>query len=126
MIVGLACLFGLAAAGELAARALGVPVGGAVLGLVVLIVWLAPRRELPPALARAADGLLAELGMLFVPAAAGLIAHWPLLKTHGLGLALALCCGTLAGLVAAACVFAAIRRSGTVHAAAETCQEPAA
>jgi putative effector of murein hydrolase LrgA (UPF0299 family) len=125
MTTGFAILFALAAAGELAARTLGLPVGGAVIGLVALIAWLAPRNEVPPALSRAADALLAELGLLFVPAGAGVLAHWPILQEHGLALLVALCGGTLAGLVAAACTFVAIRRALSARPVATPCEEPA-
>jgi putative effector of murein hydrolase LrgA (UPF0299 family) len=124
MTTGLATLFALAAAGELTANALGLPVGGAVIGLVALIAWLAPRPEIPAALSRAADALLAELGLLFVPAGAGVLAHWPILKEHGLALAVAMCGGTLAGLVVAAVTFAAFRRALSARPAT-ACEEPA-
>jgi holin-like protein len=110
-ILGMAVLFALAAAGELAARSLGVPVGGPVVGLVVLVVWLARRESMSPPLERAADGLLRHMGLLFVPAGVGALVHGEVLAAHLPGLLTALAVGTLSGLVAAGLVFVAVSRA---------------
>ena len=61
-------------AGEVAARGLGLPLPGPVLGLIFLLAGLLLRARLgrggPPAeLKTTAQGLLNHLGLLFVPAA---------------------------------------------------------
>jgi holin-like protein len=87
-------------AGEVAARALGLPVPGPVLGLVLLFAALLPRGEAPEDLSRTADGLLGNLGLLFVPAGVGVVLHLPLLARDWAPLSLAVAAGTLAAVAA--------------------------
>jgi putative effector of murein hydrolase LrgA (UPF0299 family) len=110
-LLGVAVLFTLAAAGEMAARGLGVPVGGSVVGLVVLLAWLARRQAVSSPLERAADGLLRHMGLLFVPAGVGILVHAEALAPHLPGLLAALALGTLSGLVAAGLAFVAVSRA---------------
>jgi holin-like protein len=110
MVAGFATFFALAAAGEAATRVLDLPLGGAVPGLLVLLAWLAARGETPTWMERGSAALLAEMGLLFVPAGAGVLQHLPVLQPHLAGLAAALAGGTLAGLVVAAVTFATVQR----------------
>jgi len=87
--------------GEVLARALGLPVPGPVIGMVLLFaVLLARGRETPAPLGRAADGLLDNLGLLFVPAGVGVVLHLPLLARDGAPVSLAILAGTLAAIAA--------------------------
>jgi holin-like protein len=88
-------------AGEVAARAFGLPVPGPVIGMVLLFgVLLARGRDAPPALGATADGLLNNLGLLFVPAGVGVVLHLPLLARDWAPLSLAVVAGTLAAIAA--------------------------
>ena len=89
-------------AGEVAARALGLPVPGPVVGMVLLFaaLLLRGRREAPGDLSRTADGLLGSLGLLFVPAGVGVVLHLPLLARDWAPLSLAVAAGTLAAIAA--------------------------
>ncbi|MDP3969003.1 MAG: CidA/LrgA family protein [Nocardioides sp.] len=70
LVVLLLCQF----AGELAVRLTGVPLPGPVAGMLLLVVVLAVRRPAPDApVLQAADGLLAHLQLLFVPAGVGVV-----------------------------------------------------
>lgn len=76
--------------GDVAAGALRLPVPGMVLGLGALLALLAlrarrygPARALPEGLDLLASGLHAHLGLLFVPAGVGILAHWDLLLAEG-------------------------------------------
>lgn len=97
MIGGLAALLLCQLAGELLARALALPVPGPVLGMGLLLLALLARRGVPPpeGLARPADGLLANLGLLFVPAGVGVVMHLDVLAAEGWPIALAVLGGTL-------------------------------
>ncbi|WP_447644917.1 CidA/LrgA family protein [Nocardioides zeae] len=72
---GLLWLLGFWFVGELVVRTLDVPVPGAVVGMLGLFVGLRLRRPGPrSATLSAADGLLAHLQLLFIPAGVGIVA----------------------------------------------------
>lgn len=88
-------------AGEVAARALHLPVPGPVIGMALLFLALLARRQPAPAeLERTADGLLTNLGLLFVPAGVGVVLYLPLLARDWAPLTLAVLVGTLAAIAA--------------------------
>ena len=69
--------------GELLARGLHLPVPGPVIGMILLFVALLMRHggeDAPAPLALTADTLLANLGLLFVPAGVGVVIYGPLLE----------------------------------------------
>lgn len=97
--------------GEIASRALGLPVPGPVIGMVLLFAaLLLRRREAPEALGRTADGLLDNLGLLFVPAGVGVVLHLPLLARDWAPLSLAVLAGTLAAIAATGRIAQALLR----------------
>ncbi|MGG5808671.1 CidA/LrgA family protein [Falsiroseomonas sp. CW058] len=101
MIPAVTALLACQLLGEVAARALHLPVPGPVVGMVLLFAaLLARRRAAPPELGRAADGLLDNLGLLFVPAGVGVVLHLPLLARDWAPLTLAVVAGTLAAIAA--------------------------
>lgn len=104
-MVGLGVLFAFAALGEFASRLLPLPLPGSVLGMALL--WLALTLKVVPLslVERAAESLLSVLGLLFVPAGAGLLNYlgvwrsWPAwFAVVGLGVLLG---GAVAGRLAA-------------------------
>jgi putative effector of murein hydrolase LrgA (UPF0299 family) len=80
MIKGLVSLLLYQGAGEILARGLSSPVPGPVIGLVLLLVSLLWRQKTDPDLQLVANGLTAHLGLLFVPAAVGVVSFLPMLK----------------------------------------------
>jgi putative effector of murein hydrolase LrgA (UPF0299 family) len=83
----LAAVFILLAAellGELLRSALHVSVPGPVIGMIALAVWLIwhgqNTQPEPSGLARAADGILGHLGLLFVPAGVGIIGELAVIR----------------------------------------------
>jgi len=100
-------------AGEVAARILGLPVPGPVIGMVLLFAGLQLRRMLRPdavpaterPIGVAAAFLLAHLSLLFVPAGVGITSQLPTLAQHGVGLIVALIVSTFLSLVVTALVF---------------------
>jgi holin-like protein len=80
VITGFIVLLACQLAGEFAARALGVPIPGPVIGMVLLLIVLQLRRPGPAAgVVRAADLLLRHLQLLFIPAGAGVLVYLSLL-----------------------------------------------
>ena len=85
--------------GEVLARWLALPVPGPVIGMALLFILLLLRGgEAPKELANSADGLLANLGLLFVPAGVGVVLYLPVLAKDWAPLSLAILAGTLAAI----------------------------
>src|SRR3546814_11705215 len=80
VVAALILLLSCQLAGELVTRALTLPVPGPVFGLALLFLILLWRRRSAPALDQAADLLLANLSLLFVPAGVAIVQHWHLLS----------------------------------------------
>ena len=117
MVLGLAVLLVCQLLGEVASRGLGLPVPGPVLGLVLLVggfaAWGRGRTDAEVAaspVARVGDGLLANLGLLFVPAGVGVIQYGGLLRSQAPALALALLGSTAITLAVTVLVFALVSR----------------
>jgi putative effector of murein hydrolase LrgA (UPF0299 family) len=119
VIAGIATLLFCQLLGEVAVRGLGLPIPGPVVGLVLLValLWAANRRfgddRLTAAtapLGRVADGLLASLALLFVPAGVGVVQYLGLISAEATAIGAALVLSTLATLVATVATFVALRR----------------
>jgi holin-like protein len=107
-------------AGEVIARGLALPLPGPVVGLIMLVVFLlvAERGHLVDSatvdetwLGRVSNGLLAALGVLFVPAGVGVIQQLGLLREEGLALFAALIVSTVLTLIVTVWVFVAVSRA---------------
>jgi len=98
-------------AGEAVHRFAGVPVPGSVIGMALLLVWLALVRRERPSLDVVTGWLTAHLAIMFVPAAVGLMNEGPVLARHGVAIIVATVISTLLTLVVTAQVFQwAVRR----------------
>ncbi len=78
MIPGLAILFCFLAVGEQASRLAGIPVPGSVLGMLLLAAALRLGLVRGETVQAAADALLDNLSLLFVPAGVGLMLYFDL------------------------------------------------
>jgi holin-like protein len=76
--------------GELVAHFLLPLIPGPVIGLVLLLAWQVMRKSVPAAIDTVASALMQHLGLLFVPAAVGVVLYLPQLRAHALAVALAL------------------------------------
>jgi holin-like protein len=106
-------------AGEAITRSLAWPLPGPVLGLVILvaILFAIERWHLvdsstvdETSLGRFSNGLIATLGILFVPAGVGVIQELELLSKYGAALAAALLVSTVLTLVVTVWVFVGVSR----------------
>ena len=106
-------------AGEGITRALALPLPGPVIGLVILVMLLfaVERRHLVDtstvdgtSLGKVSNGLLAVLGVLFVPAGVGVIQNLGLLGEYGAALTAALVVSTLLTLTVTVWVFVGVSR----------------
>ncbi len=110
MIPALTALLAFQLAGEATAHALSLPVPGPVLGMVALAACLAASSRLLALMRPLAEGILAHLSLLFVPAGVGVIGHLGALGRLGPGLALAIVVSTIAAIAVGALTFAAVAR----------------
>jgi putative effector of murein hydrolase LrgA (UPF0299 family) len=90
MIGALTLLIMCQLAGEVAARAAGLPLPGPVLGLLLLLAILLIRGGPSVQLRTTAGGLLRHLGLLFVPAGVGVVTQLDVLRQNALAVAAAL------------------------------------
>ncbi|MGY3693018.1 holin-like protein [Bradyrhizobium sp. USDA 3240] len=99
--------------GEVAVRALAVPVPGPVVGLVLLLL----ARDRFPVLARGplgndgvesvSRGMLANLSLLFIPAGVGVVQKLDLLAEHGIAILVILAVSVIVTLLATVATFVA-------------------
>jgi holin-like protein len=124
MIRGFFILLVFQLVGEVAARGLGLPAPGPVIGLDLIVVALVLYRRYRPLdeealaaseLGQAARGLLGALPLLFVPAGVGVVQYLGLLRDQGLALAAALVVSTVATLIATVGVFLLVKRLAGVR-----------
>ncbi len=123
MIGAIALLFVCELAGEFISRLFGLPLPGSVIGMVLLLGWLATQRRPAQTLEAVSSWLTSHLSIMFVPAAVGIMEQGPVLARYGIGITIATIISTLLTLVVTVLVFHwALRRFGggeTVRQAAE-------
>ncbi len=73
--------------GEIISKVLGLPIPGPVIGLVALLITLLVRKRIDPDLDLVATAFSQHLGLLFIPAAVGVVMFAPRLSGHGLAIA---------------------------------------
>jgi putative effector of murein hydrolase LrgA (UPF0299 family) len=101
-----AILVGLQLAGEVLRSTLHLPLPGPLNGMFLLTVVLVARgsagaaaeRAVPPPLLKAANGLIANMGLLFVPAGVGIIAQLGVLRRDWFAILAGLLVSTVLGL----------------------------
>jgi len=110
-IRGLALLLLLQAAGEAITHAFGLPFPGPVVGLVLMLSCLSFEWIRTP-VAAAADVLLANLSLLFVPVGVGVITHLDLVSAFGIPLLIIIVVSTWLGMAITALIRRAMARPG--------------
>ncbi len=81
--------------GDIAAHILNLPVPGPVLGMVLLLVGLLVRGQVPSGLDTVTTTVLSHLSLLFVPAGVGIVVVLPLVVQQWLPLTVAIIGSTL-------------------------------
>ena len=90
MIAGLVQILFFQGLGELLSKVAIPFMPGPVIGLVLMLVFLTVRKSVPESVDTVASTLVQHLGLLFVPAAVGVVMFWPQLQAHALAVATAL------------------------------------
>lgn len=119
MISALTLLLACQLAGEIIARAIGMPVPGPVIGLALLAagLWIdAVRRGTAPEdvertpLGQLSLALIANLGLLFVPAGVGIVQQLKVFGQYGLAIGAALVGSTVLALIVTVATFRLAKR----------------
>jgi len=118
MISALALILAGQLFGETIAYVTGLPIPGPVIGMALMVGFLALRQNYPllakpagaGALEKAGHGLLANLSLLFVPAGVGIVQRLDLISHHVFALATALILSTLLSLLVGVYVFRSVAR----------------
>jgi putative effector of murein hydrolase LrgA (UPF0299 family) len=97
--------------GELAARLLGLPVPGPVLGMLLLFALLVARPRTEAVVREPATALLRHLSLLFVPAGVGLISYVSRVRQEWVAIVAAILLSTAATMAVSALVFVAVARA---------------
>lgn len=105
MLGAIALLLVCQLAGELIHRFAGLPLPAPVIGMMLLIVWLAAVRKERPGLEAVSGWLAAHLSIMFVPSAVGLINQGDILKAHGIGLVVAVTLSTFLTMIVTVLAF---------------------
>lgn len=92
-------------AGEIIHRFAGLPLPGPVIGMMILIGWLALLRKERSSLEAVSGWLTAHLAIMFVPSAVGLINQGAILKEYGAGLVVAVTVSTFLTMIVTVLVF---------------------
>jgi len=111
MISGLVQILLFQGLGELVTRFFLPLIPGPVIGLILLLGFLALRRRANASLDEVADGLSRHFGLLFVPAAVGVVMFWPHLKAHAVAIAVALLVSVVLTIAVTALVLKGLSRS---------------
>ena len=90
MLSGLIQILFFQGLGEFCSRLLLPTLPGPVIGLVLLLCWLLIKKEVGPDLAMVSYSLSKYLGLLFVPAAVGVVLFLPQLKENAIAVICAL------------------------------------
>jgi len=85
--------------GEVISRALGLPIPGPVIGMLLLVAALFARGSAPASLTRVAGGLIQNLSMLYVPVGVGIMVQFGLLQREWLAILLTLVVSTVVTIV---------------------------
>jgi len=124
MCLDLAVLLMFQFAGELIRAVTGLPVPGPVIGMVLLLIALLTKMPLPEGIHSTSRKLLAYLGLLFVPAGAGIVTRLPLIGAHWLPIVIAVVGSTIITMVITALVMRGLERLGTASWRAMGFREP--
>jgi len=111
MISGLVQILLFQGLGELITHFLLPLIPGPVIGLILLLGFLALRRSVNASLDEVASTFSQHFGLLFVPAAVGVVMFWPQLKAHALAIAAALVVSVVLTIAVTALVLKALSRA---------------
>jgi holin-like protein len=110
MIAGLVEILLFQGLGELVSHFIVPLIPGPVVGLVLLLAWFTLRKRVSEPVDLVASALVRHLGLLFVPAAVGVVMYLPQLRSQALALACALVASVVMTIAVTALVLKVLAR----------------
>ena len=110
MIHALLALLACQLAGEASVRVIPVPMPGPVIGMLLMLGLLIASERFAGLMRPTAEGILANLSLLFVPAGVGVVGHVSTLGTESFSLIIAVVASTLLAIAAGAVTFVVVAR----------------
>jgi len=108
MIAGLLEILLFQGLGEVVSRFALPLIPGPVLGLALLLAWFRIHKRVPAEVDLVARSLVQHLGLLFVPAAVGVVLFWPHLKANAVAVVAALLVSVVLTIAVSAIVLRAL------------------
>lgn len=112
MINALLIIFGCQFAGEMIVHFSGIAIPGSVVGMALLLVGLVIKGGLPDTLDKTASEFVKYIGLLFVPAGAGISLYLHLIAEQWLVILVASFTSTVATLILTAYAFKLLEKKG--------------
>jgi holin-like protein len=110
MIYALLALLACQLIGESIARAASLPIPGPVLGMVIMLALLTLSPRFTAFMRPVAQGIIAHLSLLFVPAGVGVVGHFAALGVQTLTLLMAIIVSTILAIAVGSLTFVAVAR----------------
>jgi holin-like protein len=110
IVKGFIVLIGLLLLGELLSESFNLPIPGSVIGMVLLFIALIVIKSVPEDVGKVSDGLVAHIGLLFVPAGAGISVYLGMIADNWLVIVLASLSSTILTLAFTALAFKLLSR----------------
>ncbi len=108
MIAGLVQILVFQGLGEIVAKFFLPLIPGPVIGLVLLLAWLQVRGSVPASVDLVATAFAQNLGLLFIPAAVGVVMFWPSIRSHAVAVVAALLVSVVATMAVTGLVLRAL------------------
>ena len=115
MILGLVQILFFQSLGELVSKFVFPSLPGPVIGLVLLLIWLVINKNISESLAFVSDGFSKYLGILFVPAAVGVVLFLPQLKANAVPIVGALVVSVVLTIACSALVLKLLTKKTDTH-----------
>jgi holin-like protein len=109
--IGIALLLAAQKIGDVAVSRLGLPVPGALVGMLLLLALFVALGRVPRPIALAAGGLLRHIMLFLMPVVAGVLDHLDVLRGHWLPFLAACLLGTALTLIVTAALLQRLLRS---------------
>jgi holin-like protein len=111
MIAGLVEILLFQGLGELVSHFLVTMIPGPVIGLILLLAWFQLRKKVAEPVDLVASTLVKHLGLLFIPAAVGVVIYWPQIRSHAVAVGVALAVSVVMTIAVTALVLKLFSRS---------------
>ena len=85
-----------------------------ILGIFSLLIYIVYKKNIPQSIENVSSNLLANLGLLFVPAGVGIISYLPFIKLNWKIIVFASVITTILGLIISALTFLLLRNNGKI------------